>query len=55
MIHLKKHHLPTIQHSELTNEKLGPFPNLAKLGPNAYRIDLPPTMKISSTFNVFDM
>lgn len=53
MLHLKKSRLPTDHQSKLTNKKIGPFPILEKLGPNAYRIDLPPTMKISSTFQCF--
>lgn len=52
MVHLNKSRLPTGLHSKLTNKKISPFPILAKFGPNTYQIDLPPTMKISSTFNV---
>jgi hypothetical protein len=36
---------------KLDNKRLGPFPVIEKVGPAAYRLELPPTWKIHPVFN----
>ena len=55
MVHLKKSHLPSRIHSKLTNKKIGLFPILYKINPNAYSLELPSSMRISNIFNVSDI
>ena len=52
MVYLKKSRLLAGHHSKMTNKRMGPFQILERLGPNAYRVDLPANMRISQSFNV---
>lgn len=55
IIHLKKHRLPTEHHSKLTDKKNWSFFYFSQVGSKClYHDDLPPTIKISFTFNVSD-
>lgn len=55
MVHIRKSRLPSGQHILLKNQRIEPLHILEKLGPNAYHVDLPSAMQISSSFNVVDL
>ena len=55
MVHLSKKRLPDSVHPKLGARKFGPFRVAAKINDNAYKLDLPPDLPISSTFNVKDL
>ena len=55
MVHLSKNHLPVGVHPKLGARKFGPFRVAAKINDNAYKLDLPPDLSISSTFNIRDL
>ena len=38
---------------KLDSKKIGPFKILAKIGGSAYKLDLPPSMRIHNTFHIF--
>ena len=55
MIHLKKERLPKGQYTKLMMKKGGPFKILKKCGNNAYKIDLPPIIRLSPIFNIYNL
>lgn len=55
MVYLHKSRLPAGHHSKMTNKCIGLFQILERLGPSAYQLDLPATMRINSSFNVSDL
>jgi len=54
-IHLRKERFPGKRKSKLMPRSDGPFEILEKIGPNAYKVDLPGEYGVSATFNVADL
>ena len=54
-IHLRKERFPSKRKSKLMPRSDGPFEVIEKIGPNAYKIDLPGEYGVSATFNVADL
>ena len=55
MIRLNPERFPPGTIKKLHARGAGPFKILKKIGPNAYVLELPPDMGISTTFNVSDL
>jgi len=54
-IHLRKEHFLSKRKSKLMPRSDRPFEILEKIGPNAYKVDLPGEYGVSATFNVADL
>ena len=54
-IHMRKERFPSKRKSKLMPRSDGPFEILEKVGPNAYKVDLPGDYGVSATFNVSDL
>ena len=54
-IHLRKERFPSKRKSKLMPRSDGPFEVLERIGPNAYKVDLPGDYGVSATFNVADL
>ena len=54
-LHLRKKRFPGKRKSKLMPRSDGPFEILEKIGPNAYKVDLPGDYGVSATFNVADL
>jgi len=55
MAYLKKKRLLKGQPMELLIKKIGPCKIVHKFGPNAYKIEHPPSLAISPIFNVSEL
>jgi len=54
-IHLRKERFPSKRKSKLMPRSDGPFEIIEKVGPNAYKVDLPRDYGVSATFNISDL
>ena len=54
-VHLRKERFPNKRKSKLMPRSDGPFEVIEKVGPNAYKIDLPGECVVSTIFNVADL
>ena len=54
-IHLRKDRFPPGKYGKLKPRADGPFKVLKRIGKNAYKIELPDTYRVSTTFNVADL
>jgi hypothetical protein len=55
LAHLKKERFPRGTYNKLKMKKIGPCRVLRKFGANAYEIELPDGIRISSIFNILDL
>jgi hypothetical protein len=54
-VHLRKERFPSRRKSKLDPRGDGPFRVVKRIGPNAYRLDLPGDYAVHPTFNVADL
>ncbi|MDP1086273.1 hypothetical protein Q6245_28300, partial [Klebsiella pneumoniae] len=54
-LHLRKERFPDKRKNKLMPRAEGPFEILEKIGPNAYKVDLPGEYGVHGTFNVGDL
>ena len=54
-LHLRKERFPSRRKNKLMSRGDGPFKVISKVGPNAYKLELPGEMGVSATFNVGDL
>jgi len=54
-IHMRKERFPSKRKSKIMPRSDGPFEIMEKVGPNAYKVNLPGEYGVSATFNVADL
>ena len=55
LAHLRKERFPRGTHNKMKMKNIGLYKVIRKFGANAYEIELPDGIRISSIFNVFDL
>jgi hypothetical protein len=54
-VYLRKDRFPDLRKSKLMPRAAGPFKVLEKINDNAYKLELPPKIGVSPTFNISDL
>ena len=54
-LHLRKDRFPELRKSKLMPRADGPFKIIEKINDNAYKLELPPELGVSPTFNISDL
>jgi translation initiation factor IF-1 len=54
-LHLRKERFPELRKSKLMSRAAGPFKILAKINDNAYKLELPPELGVSPSYNIPDL
>jgi hypothetical protein len=54
-LHLRKERFPELRKSKLMSCAADPFKILAKINDNAYKLELPPKLGVSPSFNILDL
>jgi hypothetical protein len=54
-LHLRKDRFPELRKSKSMPRAAGPYKILEKINDNAYKLELPPEFRVSSTFNIADL
>ena len=54
-VHLRKEKFPSKRKSKLRPRLDDPFQVLERIGPNAYKVDMPGEYRVPATFNVADL
>jgi hypothetical protein len=54
-LHLRKERFPELRKSKLMSGAAGPFKKFANINDNAYKLELPPELGVSPSFNISDL
>jgi hypothetical protein len=54
-LHLRKERFPELRKTKLMSRAAGPYKILAKINDNAYKLELPPEFRVSTSFNISNL
>jgi hypothetical protein len=54
-LHLRKERFPELRKTKLMSRAAGPYKILAKINDNAYKLELPPVFRVSTSFNISNL